>query len=136
MDARIDPASAFGITLGDAHVIRNAGGNAVDALRSLVISQQLLGTKEIILVKHTGCGMLIFDTPTATGLVEKNLGPSAVKELGQFVGGKGEFQTFPDLENAVKDDVKLLQESALFAQDIVITGWIYEVETGKTRQVV
>lgn len=136
MDARIDPASAFGISLGDAHVIRNAGGNAVDALRSLVISQQLLGTNEIILVKHTGCGMLIFDTPTATGLVEKNLGAEGVKELGRFVGGQGEFQTFPDLENAVKEDVKLLQDSALFAKEITISGWIYEVETGKTRQVV
>ena len=60
MDARIDPAAAFGIALGDAHVIRNAGGNARDALRSLVISEQLLGTNEILLIKHTGCGMLTF----------------------------------------------------------------------------
>jgi carbonic anhydrase len=136
MDARIDPAAAFGISLGDAHVIRNAGGNAVDALRSLVISQQLLGTTEIILVKHTGCGMLIFDTPTATGLVEKNLGTQALKELEQFVGGNGNFQTFPDLEDAVKNDIKLLKDSSLFKKEIVISGWIYEVETGKTRQVV
>ena len=57
MDARIDPAAAYGINLGDAHVIRNAGGSARDALRSLVISEQLLGTKEILLIKHTGCGM-------------------------------------------------------------------------------
>jgi carbonic anhydrase len=136
MDARIDPAAAFGISLGDAHVIRNAGGNAADALRSLVISQQLLGTTEIILVKHTGCGMLIFDTPTATGLVEKNLGTQALKELEQFVGGNGNFQTFPDLENAVKNDIKFLKESSLFKKEIVISGWIYEVETGKVRQIV
>jgi carbonic anhydrase len=136
MDARIDPAAAFGISLGDAHVIRNAGGNAVDALRSLVISQQLLGTTEIILVKHTGCGMLIFDTPTATGLVEKNLGTEALEELKQFVGGEGNFQTFTDLETAVKQDVQLLKESSLFKKEIVISGWVYEVETGKTRQVV
>jgi carbonic anhydrase len=135
MDARIDPASAFGISLGDAHVIRNAGGNAVDALRSLVISQQLLGTIEIILVKHTGCGMLIFDTSTATGLVEKNLGVEGVKELGRFVDGNGDFQTFKDLENAVRSDVKLLKNSSLIKEEIVISGWIYEVETGKTRQV-
>jgi carbonic anhydrase len=136
MDARIDPAAAFGISLGDAHVIRNAGGNAVDALRSLVISQQLLGTTEIILVKHTGCGMLIFDTPTATGLVEKNLGTEALEELKQFVGGEGNFQTFTDLETAVKQDVQLLKESSLFKKEIVISGWVYAVETGKTRQVV
>ncbi|KAF7551904.1 hypothetical protein G7Z17_g4682 [Cylindrodendrum hubeiense] len=111
------------------------GGNAVDALRSLVISQQLLGTAEIILVKHTGCGMLIFDTPTATGLVEKNLGAEGIKELERFVGGSGNFQTFSDLETAVKSDVKLLKDSSLFAEEIVISGWIYEVETGKTRQV-
>jgi len=135
MDARIDPAAAFGISLGDAHVIRNAGGNAVDALRSLVISQQLLGTTEVILVKHTGCGMLIFDTPTATGLVEKNLGAEGVKELERFVGGNGEFQTFPDLEKAVKSDVQLLKDSRLFKDEIVVTGWVYNVETGKTKQV-
>lgn len=74
MDARIDPAQAFGIELGDAHVIRNAGASAVDALRSIVISEQLLGTTEIVLVKHTGCGMLTFKNEDAYGLVEKNLG--------------------------------------------------------------
>jgi len=74
MDARIDPAAAFGIELGDAHVIRNAGALASDALRSIVISQQLLGTKEILLVKHTGCGMLTFQEADAQGMVRKNLG--------------------------------------------------------------
>lgn len=136
MDARIDTHAAFGISLGDAHVIRNAGGTALDALRSLVISQQLLGTREIILVKHTGCGMLIFDTPAATGLVEKNLGPGAKAELAKFVGGQGEFQTFGDLEQAVRDDVQFLRESQLIGDDVVVSGWVYEVETGKTRQVV
>jgi len=136
MDARIDPAAAYGIDLGDAHVIRNAGGNAVDALRSLVVSQQLLGTKEIILIKHTGCGMLTFDNPTATGLVEKNLGTAGVEGLKKFVGGEGDFQTFPDLEAAVKKDVQLLKDSELIPDDIVISGWVYEVETGKVRNVV
>lgn len=74
MDARIDPAAAFGIELGDAHVIRNAGALASDALRSIVISQQLLGTKEILLVKHTGCGMLTFQEDDAQEMVRKNLG--------------------------------------------------------------
>ena len=74
MDARIDPAAAFGIDLGDAHVIRNAGANAADAVRSIVISQQLLGTREIVLVKHTGCGMLTFQESDARAIVEKNLG--------------------------------------------------------------
>lgn len=74
MDARIDPAAAFGIELGDAHVIRNAGANAADSLRSIVISEQLLGTGEIFLVKHTGCGMLTFQNNDAYELVKKNLG--------------------------------------------------------------
>lgn len=73
MDARIDPAAAFGISLGDAHVIRNAGGNARDSIRSLVISEQLLGTNEILLIKHTGCGMLTFKNEDAHAVVEKQL---------------------------------------------------------------
>jgi carbonic anhydrase len=130
MDARIDPAAAYGIPLGDAHVIRNAGGNAKDALRSIIISNQLLGTKEIIVVKHTGCGMLTFQNADAQGIVEKNLGPEARQELGSL-----DFQPFPDLDQAVKDDVELLRKTKLVADDVAITGWVYEVETGKVRQV-
>jgi len=133
MDARIDPASAYGISLGDAHVIRNAGGNARDALRSLVISEQLLGTQEIILVKHTGCGMLTFKNEDAAGLVRKNLGEAAVAELAAF---KGDFQAFPELEAAVKDDVEFLKESKLIPDSVTISGWVYEVETGKVKSVV
>ena len=133
MDARIDPASAYGISLGDAHVIRNAGGNAQDALRSLVISEQLLGTEEILLIKHTGCGMLIFKNEDAVGLVRNNLGEEAVKELAAF---QGDFKAFPDLETAVKSDVQLLKESKLIPDKVKISGWIYEVETGKVRSVV
>ncbi|OBT55336.1 carbonate dehydratase [Pseudogymnoascus sp. 24MN13] len=133
MDARIDPAAAYGIDLGDAHVVRNAGANAKDALRSIVISQQLLGTNEIILVKHTGCGMLTFDDDVATGLVEKNLGAEAKEALSAF---GGDFKTFPQLEDAVRDDVKLLKETPLINDEVPITGWVYEVETGKVRKVV
>jgi carbonic anhydrase len=133
MDARIDPAAAYGINLGDAHVVRNAGGNAKDALRSIVISQQLLGTTEIILVKHTGCGMLTFDNATAQGIVEKNLGPDAKEALGAF---GGDFQPFPDLDGAVKSDVQLLKESPLVGKNTTVSGWVYEVETGKVRQIV
>jgi carbonic anhydrase len=133
MDARIDPAAAYGIDLGDAHVIRNAGANAKDALRSIVISQQLLGTNEIILVKHTGCGMLTFDNAAATGIVEQNLGVEAKEALSAF---GGDFQPFPKLEEAVRDDVKLLKETPLIKDEVTISGWVYEVETGKVRQVV
>ncbi|SPQ21444.1 5ec777cb-7ea7-4368-85d8-6e04cc0ac40f [Thermothielavioides terrestris] len=133
MDARIDPAPAFGIELGDAHVIRNAGASAEDALRSIVISQQLLGTTEIVLVKHTGCGMLTFRNEDAYKIVEDKLGPPAVEELRQR---KLDFLPFPDLEKAVEADVAFLRASNLVPDSVVISGWVYEVETGKTRRVV
>jgi carbonic anhydrase len=133
MDARIDPAAAYGISLGDAHVIRNAGGNAKDALRSLVISEQLLGTTEIILVKHTGCGMLTFKNEDAAAVVGQNLGEKAVQGLGAF---NADFLPFPDVEEAVENDVEFLKESALIPDHVAISGWVYEVETGKVKNVV
>ncbi|KPI42872.1 uncharacterized protein AB675_1887 [Cyphellophora attinorum] len=133
MDARIDPARAFGIELGDAHVIRNAGAIAEDALRSIVISEQLLGTTEVILVKHTGCGMLTFKNKDAYDVVEQNLGGEATAEL---ISRNIDFLPFPDLDQAVKDDVKFLQNSKLVPDRVTISGWVYEVETGKTRRVV
>lgn len=130
MDARIDPAAAYGISLGDAHVIRNAGGNARDALRSLVISEQLLGTNEILLIKHTGCGMLTFKNEDAHAVVHKNLGVAGQQELSGL-----DFQPFPDLEKAVEDDVEYLRASKAIPDSVTISGWVYEVEAGKVRQV-
>lgn len=131
MDARIDPAAAYGISLGDAHVIRNAGGNARDALRSLVISEQLLGTTEILVIKHTACGMLTFTNEDALGVVEKNLGVEAKQELAGL-----DFQPFSHLEKAVEDDVNFLKGSKAIPDSVKISGWVYEVETGKVRSVV
>jgi len=130
MDARIDPASAFGIALGDAHVIRNAGASARDALRSIVISQQLLGTTEVLLVKHTGCGMLTFKNEDAHAVVEKNLGSEAVKEIQGL-----DFLPFPELEEAVREDLKYLRGSKAVSESVGLSGWVYEVETGKVRRV-
>jgi carbonic anhydrase len=130
MDARIDPAAAFGIPLGAAHIIRNAGASARDAFRSIVISQQLLGTTEVLVVKHTGCGMLTFDNETAKGLIKKNKGSAAAKEVEDI-----DFLTFPDLEAEVKKDVAWLQSKAV-EDGIRFTGWVYEVETGKVKKVV
>jgi carbonic anhydrase len=132
MDARIDPAAAFGISLGDAHVIRNAGAIAKDALRSIIISEQLLGTNEILLVKHTGCGMLTFANDDARGVVEKNLGASALEELDRL---QIDFLPFPNLSQAVKDDVAYLKASNLVPDNVAISGWIYEVESGKVQKV-
>jgi len=133
MDARLDPASAFGIELGDAHVIRNAGGSAKDALRSIIISEQLLGTTEILLVKHTGCGMLTFGNDDAYGVVEKNLGSEAAAELKSL---KLDFLPFSGLESALDADIKFLRSSKLVPNSVTISGWVYECETGKTRKVV
>jgi carbonic anhydrase len=130
MDARIDPAAAFGIPLGAAHVIRNAGASARDAFRSIVISQQLLGTTEVLVVKHTGCGMLTFDSEVAKGLVKKQKGDAAAKEVEDM-----DFLTFPDLEAEVKKDVEWLQSKAV-EEGIKFSGWVYEVETGKARKIV
>jgi carbonic anhydrase len=130
MDARIDPKSAFNIPLGAAHVIRNAGASAREAFRSLVISQQLLGTSEVLVVKHTGCGMLTFDNAAAREVVKSNKGEAAAKEVQDL-----DFLTFPDLEQAVRDDVEWLRNKKI-EEGVTITGWVYEVETGKARKVV
>ncbi|KAL9092830.1 MAG: hypothetical protein Q9165_004248 [Trypethelium subeluteriae] len=130
MDARIDPASAFGIDLGDAHVIRNAGASAKDALRSIVISEQLLGTTEILLVKHTDCGMLTFTNQDAHQLVEKNLGAGAHEELKDL-----DFLPFPELDQAVKDDLAYLKASPAIPGEVAVSGWVYDVGSGKVRPV-
>ena len=132
MDARIDPSAAFGISLGDAHVIRNAGGNASDALRSLVISEQLLGTTEVLLVKHTGCGMLTFANDDVKAVVRQKVGENAAKEVANW-----DFEPFGNLEEAVGKDVEILRANpAVGGAGVTISGWVYEVETGKVRKVV
>ncbi|KAL2793166.1 carbonic anhydrase [Aspergillus keveii] len=125
MDARLDPAKALGLEEGDAHVIRNAGGRAIDAIRSLVISQQLLGTREIVLVHHTDCGMLTFSDEVIREKIRSELGQDADHIA---------FLPFKDLENSVLDDIKLLQEHSLIL-DVPITGYIYHVESGKISKV-
>ncbi|BGP37204.1 hypothetical protein JCM10449v2_001109 [Rhodotorula kratochvilovae] len=134
MDARLDPFAALGIHAGDAHHIRNAGGRfAPDAVRSLLISQALLGTREVVVLHHTGCGMLTFTSDDARSVVRKREGISAegVKELERL-----EFREFSDLEQSVKEDVDAIQKHPLVLQETVVSGWVYEVETGKVRRVV
>ena len=104
MDARIDPARALGLQEGDAHVIRNAGGRAADALRSLVISEQLLGTTEIVVIHHTDCGMLTFSNGDLRKKVKQELHTDA---------DHIDFLPFKDLEQSVRDDVTFLKESPL-----------------------
>ncbi|KAG5648250.1 hypothetical protein DXG03_006208 [Asterophora parasitica] len=128
MDARVEPAGQLGIELGDAHVIRNAGGSAKEALRSIIISQRLLGTREIAVFHHTGCGMLLFSTDQLRQVV-KDAEPDnhAVSEHVDKI----EFLEFGHLEQSVKDDVKFLQDNPLVLKGTTISGWIYDVTTGK-----
>jgi carbonic anhydrase len=126
MDARLDPAKALGLEEGDAHVIRNAGGRTADALRSLVISQRLLGTQEILVVHHTDCGMLTFDNPTLYGICQEQLGADA---------SDIDFLPLMILNRSVRDDVELIRSSPLIANDTTVTGFVYDVKTGKIQEV-
>lgn len=126
MDARLDPARVLGLEEGDAHVIRNAGGRAVDAIRSLVISQRLLGTKEIIVLHHTDCGMLTFDNDTLHGIVRDQLGADSTAI---------DFLPFSDVADSVREDVAIIRNSPLIPGDIPVTGFIYDVTTGKISEV-
>jgi len=126
MDARILPGRVLGLNEGDAHVIRNAGGRAQDALRSLVISQRLLGTQEVAVIHHTDCGMLTFSND---GLRQK------IKEDLQADAGELDFLPFADVERSVKDDVKFLRESPLIPEAIPVRGFVYDVRTGGLTEV-
>ena len=126
MDARLDPAKFLGLEQGDAHVISNAGGRAADAIRSLVISQQLLGTREIVLVHHTDCGMLNFTDAQLRQKLHDELDADA-----DFP-----FLSFADLETSVRDDLEILRTSPLLLPNLPIRGFIYDVHTGKLNEVV
>ncbi|MBC8076719.1 MAG: carbonic anhydrase [Chloroflexales bacterium] len=128
MDARLHPEKFLGLDVGDAHVIRNAGGRASDdALRSLVISERLLGTTEIVVIHHTDCGMLTF--------TNDQLATKVQQDLGVDVAGR-DFLPFSDLEQSVRDDVAFIRSSPLIPNDIPVSGAIYDVRTGKVSEVV
>ncbi|KAL8668422.1 MAG: hypothetical protein Q9168_006946 [Polycauliona sp. 1 TL-2023] len=130
MDCRFDPATAFGINLGDAHTIRNPGGSAREALRGLVFSNQLLGTNQIFVVKHTKCGISINTNHTITQKIAKNLGEAALAEFDRL-----EWFPFVDPEQGVKDDVAFLKASKAIPSSINVSGWVYDVDTGKIKSV-
>ena len=121
MDARLIPNEVLGLDEGDAHVIQNAGGRAQDALRSLVISQRLLGTNEVIVIHHTDCGMLTFSNEDLHGKVKEDLGADA---------SDIDFLPFGDVEQSVRDDVEVLRSSPLIDDGTTIRGFVYDVKTG------
>ncbi len=128
MDARLHPERFLGLDIGDAHVIRNAGGRASDdAVRSLIISSKLLGTREFVVIHHTDCGMLTFTSQE----LQKRL----TEETGADASGI-EFLTFADLEESVVEDVRRIGESPFIANDIPVSGFVYDVRTGRLKEVV
>lgn len=125
MDARLDVYRLLGLSLGEAHVIRNAGGVITeDVVRSLLISQRLLGTREIVLVHHTDCGMLTFSDDDVRATIEDDTGirpPFALEAFG-------------DLDGDVRQSLARLRASPFVADDAA-RGFVYEVETGRLREV-
>jgi len=128
MDARILPLAVFGLELGDAHVLRNAGGRVTDdVLRSLLVSSHVLGVRSIAVVHHTLCGM--------RGATDEELRAKVAEGSGHSPGDL-EFHAVGDPEQALQDDVARLVDSGLLPPDTDVRGYEYDVRTGRLRQVV
>jgi carbonic anhydrase len=145
MDARLDPAKYAGLAEGDAHVIRNAGGRASDdAIRSLVISYKLLGTKEFFVIHHTDCGMEFFSNDVMRELLASSLETAELTSKGFRDVGRGpgshageyiEWLTIQDQAQAVLDDVERIRTHPLVPKSIPVYGFIYDVRSGKLIEV-
>jgi carbonic anhydrase len=145
MDARLDPAKYAGLSEGDAHVIRNAGGRASnDAIRSLIISHKLLGTKEWFVIHHTECGMEFFTDETMRSLLEQSLDTAELsadgfRDVGQGPGSAEgnyiDWLTINHREHSVLDDVSRIRAHPLVSKSIPIYGYVYDVKTGKLNEV-
>ena len=145
MDARLDPAKYAGLAEGDAHVIRNAGGRASDdAIRSLVISYKLLGTREWFVIHHTDCGMETFNNDIMGNLLASSLKTSSVDATGWHDSGDGpgsidgkfvQWLTISDLPQSVTEDVQRIRNNSMVPADIPIYGYIYDCKTGKLIEV-
>jgi carbonic anhydrase len=126
MDARLNPYALLGLEEGDAHVIRNAGGVITDdEIRSLAISQNLLGTEEIVLIHHTDCGMLTFTDDEFAAKLEEKTGSRPDWPAG----------TFSDLDEDVRKSIGQIKDSPFIPKKDSVRGFVYEVETGRLREV-
>jgi carbonic anhydrase len=127
MDARLDPERFLGLEEGDAHVIRNAGGRASDdAIRSLVISYKLLDTREFLVIHHDDCGMLTHTNEQIREILRRDLNADA-SEI--------DFLPFSDLDESVREDVQTIRSSPLIADDVSVRGFVYDVKSGRLREV-
>jgi carbonic anhydrase len=128
IDARMNPSDILGLEVGDAHVIRNAGGRATDdAVRSLLISSWLLGTREFLVIHHTDCGMEKFTDDVLVGMVKDATG----EDLSER-----EFHTFSDLDQSVREDVDAIRAERGLPEGVSVSGHVYDVRTGSIREVV
>ena len=126
MDARLHTAKLLGLEEGDAHVIRNAGGVVTDdAIRSLAISQRLLGTEEVLVIHHTGCGMLTFSDDDFKRQIQDDTG----------IKPAWAAEAFPDLDEDVRQSIARIKASPFIPNQDSVRGFVYEVETGKLREV-
>jgi carbonic anhydrase len=145
MDARLDPAKYAGLSEGDAHVIRNAGGRASDdAIRSLVISHKLLGTNEWFVIHHTDCGMEFFTNEVmgdllASSLETAELGPGGFRDIGRGPGSAAgrdiDWLTITDERHSVVDDVTRIRNHPLVEATIAIYGYLYDVKNGRLIEI-
>ena len=145
MDARLDPAKYAGLSEGDAHVIRNAGGRASDdAIRSLVISYKLLGTREWFVIHHTECGMEYFSDDVMRGLLGQSLetaelGPDGFRDIGTGPGSAEanyiDWLTIADGEQSLVEDVSRIRNHPLVPRRIPIYGYVYDVKTGQLVEI-
>jgi carbonic anhydrase len=145
MDARLDPAKYAGLAEGDAHVIRNAGGRATDdAIRSLVISHKLLGTKEWFVIHHTNCGMELFSDEVMANLLDDNLKTASFDGKawsnphhggGHAAGHFIKWHTIKNQEASVVQDVRRIREHPLVPAHVPIHGYVYDVKTGRLNEV-
>ncbi|WP_433826583.1 beta-class carbonic anhydrase [Actinoplanes sp. CA-015351] len=126
MDARLNPYGILGLTEGDAHVIRNAGGVVTaDELRSLAISQRLLGTVEIILIHHTDCGMLTFTDDEFKASIEREVG----------IKPPWSAEAFPNLDADVRQSIRRILDDPFIPAKQSVRGFVYDVQTGKLREI-
>ena len=145
MDARLDPAKYAGLSEGDAHVIRNAGGRASDdAIRSLVISYKLLGTREWFVIHHTDCGMEFFSDDVMRGMLGQSLetaelGPDGFRDIGSGPGSTEakfiDWLTITNREGSVVEDVARIRAHPLVPSRIPIYGYVYDVKTGQLVEI-
>jgi carbonic anhydrase len=145
MDARLDPAKFAGLAEGDAHVIRNAGGRASDdAIRSLIISYKLLGTREFFVIHHTNCGMEFFTNDVMRGLLNSSLDTaeltsSGFRDVGTSPGSRAgeyiEWLTIKEQKQSILDDVTRIRSHPLVPKSIPVYGFLYDVSSGKLFEV-